>query len=766
MIIFGLGLIGTAGSGTVTPPPTSTPVPPSQVSNLATGTPTASAIPISYTAATGDAPITYVAQTQIGSAGWVTNGGAFGSTGGTLTGLTASTAYGVRVVATNSAGSSTTTVSGTVTTAAAPAILPPSTNATKYFATARKSAVAPGQPVTIDIEHNGIIPTSGTITATSSGSGSFAASAVTMDGTAKTFVYTPATAGEHNISFTNSGTLYNSAAVPLNVFAASSGSAQAIAATLRLGDQAVHQRDTSQGVPTGFSTANTSGWGEVWVNVDRAVPALFARIYDRRSNGWSAAVGSGTELTSGWVQVYGATSGAKQVRLLLPAIRAKQQTLELATDAAGTNPVRVSSCYAVGTVILLTTRSQITGHARGYAMGDNDNNGNHINKLVNWFMTCISVASAPQYGGDTSGNWARIAGEVTDPVAYKSQQFYDEPTSNATMEDGRIIDQQTGTMLGITGVAYIGGGWQAYVADDGTVGPGTMATAMAASAGKARYWILAGGDFDDRPDSDAAYSIIYDKAPDWVMRNVSTMALCGVCMGASGYFGSDGSRDYGHTRNQLQILTRENALPHMVSIEDYHWNSFQSGHATQGARVPYAREHMRELLNAERASWGGFQTQARGPYLAPTGTRSGTLVRLPYKLNGATGISAIKFTYPNTGTFSVAPTTSASDLASLIAVYPGSGRNGDGSTPLPITGCVINKSNPPSGYDGTLDVTLVSVPTGPITVHFASDFGASGGSSGAFNSGYAVVIVDNIDPLGFGYGQHMRPAVDIAITSN
>lgn len=654
--------------------------------------------------------------------------------------------------------------SGTTTPPYVAPTLAPSTNATKFIATARASVVAPGSPVTVDIEFNGIIPTSGTITP--SGPGSCNPSVINLDGTAKTFTYTPSSVSssvEHNIAFSNSASLYNSAEVPLNVFASSSGSAQALGATLSLGDQAVHQRDTSQGKPTGFNTANTAGWGEVWVQLDRAVPALYARIYDRRSNGWSASVGSGTELTNGWVQVYGATTGGGEVRLLLPTIRAKQQTLELATDSAGTNPVRVAKCYAVGTVMLFTSRSQVTGYARGYAMPDADNNGVHYNKSVAWYLTALSIAADPRYA-DGSGTWGRVAGETYDPASF-SDKFYGEPTSNGSMEAGRLIDQQTGTMLGITGCAYIGGGYDAFLdVPTGRLGSSTYDTAMAASRGKASYYFLAGDSFDNIPITLENYNNVFAKVPDWVMTNMPTVRVVGMATGASGYFGGDGSSQFGHTRMQDIIRQQEAALPHVVSLEDYHWNKFNNNHASQGARPPYVREHMRLLLSADRASWGGLQTQQRGPTMLQSGSHSGNLVRLPFKLNGAASVSVIKFTYSDLVNFTVARTTDPTDLINMVSLRPYGTRAGDGSNAYPITGAMLNMNNPPSGADGTIDVSFTVNIAFPCFANVACDFTASGGTAYNDPNRTAVVVVDNIDPFGVGYGQHLRPAIDIVVS--
>ena len=105
-------LLGTTSSGS------STATAPSQVGSLAAGTPTSTTVPLTWSAATGTAPITYtVQQSPHGANSYSTSAGSFGATGGTVTGLTASTSYDFQVVATNSAGSSTTTLTTGISSA-------------------------------------------------------------------------------------------------------------------------------------------------------------------------------------------------------------------------------------------------------------------------------------------------------------------------------------------------------------------------------------------------------------------------------------------------------------------------------------------------------------------------------------------------------------------------------------------------------------------------------------------------------------------------
>lgn len=760
-LIAGLGLIGTGGSGSATAPVYATAV--TTTLSPTSGQPGSMATYVVTPGPAGFPPGLTVLPVMTGFSTPSAQAPAAGSTTPLtfvlmVTGTGGSTAIANVTIngMTNQTGPQQFAIS-----AAQVYVSPPASRAsTKYIATPRASSVDPGTPVIIDLEFNGIIPSSGTISATSFGSnGTLAANTITLDGTAKSFTYTPTSAGKHDITFTNTAGLYNSAPAPLNSWVAGGGAAQALSATLQLGDQAVHYRDVPTGSPRGFSTANTRGHGEVFVNLGQSVPALFARLFDRRSNGATTTAGTGTELTNGWVQVYGAAQ-AGFTRLLLPAIRAKQLWMDLSASSDGSNPVRVAKCFAVGTILLLSSRSQLTGYARGYNMPNNDDNMNnvYINKIVPWFMTCESVANSPQYGGDTSGTWARVAGEAYDPPSY-SNQFFGEPTSNGGMEAGLRIDQQTGMMLGITGCSWIGGGYDQFLdVPSGQVGAGTMATAMAATGGKAHYYLLAGDDFDNIPKTLDNYNSVFTKVPDWIMRNVPTVHVVGMATGLSGTYGRDGSTQFGHGRMQGLILQQEAALCHVVSCEDYHWNCFKNGHASQGARPPYVREHMRLMLSAELASWGGFQTTQRGPTLSGAGTRQGGTVHLPFKLNGGASLATYAFSFPNLQDFTVT-TTSPANLRYLITLYP-QGQAGDNGTQIIVSNVAINMSNPPSGFDGTLDVTLSDPNQSPgnLDAYFGWDFGVSavGGQPGSV----AYVLTDDIDRWGLGYGQHMRTSPD------
>ena len=84
-----------------------TATPPGPVQNPQAGTPTASTVPVTYTAPTTGGPvITYAGQTSVDRVTWIANSGAFNAGGGTFIGLDGSTAtspavYHLRIVATN-----------------------------------------------------------------------------------------------------------------------------------------------------------------------------------------------------------------------------------------------------------------------------------------------------------------------------------------------------------------------------------------------------------------------------------------------------------------------------------------------------------------------------------------------------------------------------------------------------------------------------------------------------------------------------------------
>ena len=98
-------------------------VAPGPVTSPVAGAVTATTIQVTYAAPTaGGAVTSYAGRSSLDGTTWVANGGAFGATGGTFTGLLGATAYRLEIVASNGAGSSTTVLGGVVSTAAGSAV--------------------------------------------------------------------------------------------------------------------------------------------------------------------------------------------------------------------------------------------------------------------------------------------------------------------------------------------------------------------------------------------------------------------------------------------------------------------------------------------------------------------------------------------------------------------------------------------------------------------------------------------------------------------
>ncbi len=166
-------------------------VAPGQVTNLAAGTPTATTIPVTYTApAVGTTPITYVGWTSPHGAGmWTQNAATLTSSGGTLTGLSPQTNYDLRIVATNVYGSSTTDLTTGVTTGALP-------TATSFNITENRTQGGAGATVTVTAAPpSGYAWPSQTLTPSASGlSGSWSPTSATVSNGSSApvaFVFTP-----------------------------------------------------------------------------------------------------------------------------------------------------------------------------------------------------------------------------------------------------------------------------------------------------------------------------------------------------------------------------------------------------------------------------------------------------------------------------------------------------------------------------------------------------------------------------------------------
>ena len=743
---------------------------PSQVGNLTLNSITSSGFRAGYTAAVGTAPITYAGQTSPHGGGtWTANSGTFGATGGNFVGLSASANYDVRIIATNAAGSSTTSYLAGVTTADPVVVIPPSNDATRFDALFAASTSTVGAARTLTLTPNGNW-TAGSITpSVAKGAGSFSPTSVTPvagSNTAVTVDYAPSAAGEHAVSFASAAGLYTPYPAPLNVFPTSSGTARTIAGNLKYADRAQHQRDTASGNPAGFSFGWARGWGEVPISlssISGATDGLWAKLIDADSSGASSTLGTGTYLNTSPVQVYGPVSTTGIKTLLLPA-GPYVFYLELSTDAAFSNPIRLSRRFGVGLTVGIASRSQESGWARGYAYNSSVSVATVYSKSRTFF------ANDYRYPNDGGGAWFSHVPGTTDPNSYS------EPASAGTMEYGRIVNAKLGVTVGLVGISATSGGLDQFVNHDGSMSSAFVGTVNSACGGKFRHMLLCMGNWDGvdgaYPSETFAESRTrYIAACDWIPRNFKACAVIGGVTSASGWFGDDGSRSLGYTRLQGVFLNElEPAKPHVVSKESYNWNEFAVGHSTMGAREQYVRSGARLMFAAELAVMGGDQTPDRGPTLAATGTiASGSrVIRIPYTLHGGTALQAvgISFTDPN---FTYNSATTA-ELASLFSVYQ-SGSYKNNGQPIKIDSAAIN-----SGL-GTIDLTLTgssgityadnSTATMPsaFSVMFAADFGASNGTVRQSNPNRAIVLCDDRSDLGIGMGWHMRPKLDIAVST-
>ena len=633
------------------------------------------------------------------------------------------------------------------------------------------SAVSAGSTVQVTVYPNASLP-SGSITLSGT-NGSFSPSpTITLSAGSTgpvTVTYTPAVAGEHAITATNSANLYNPYPAPLTVFAPASGTSQSISAALTRADLVTYQRDSASGNPTGFSLSWAKGWGEVWLTVTAisgATSGLWVRLYDAMSSGASSAVGTGTSLNGSPVQVYGSISAAGTYRVLLPA-GPYIYYADVATDAAFSNPVRIGQRFRVGVVIGHFSRSQESGLSRAYAYTGN------VPLPTNYTKTATWVGFDYRYPDYDSG-WFMHDGVTVDPYQY----HYGESSSSGAQEIGRLLESQLGVCVGITGSSATGGGLDSMVNHDGSLTGAFPGSVGAAVGSKFRYfWMATGGwdgvDSTNYPnETQGENRTRYSAAVDWIAKTFPACGVIGWVAGASGVFGSDGSRIVGYTRNQMILLNEIEATnPMVVSKENYSWNEFYTGHATMASRVQYVRSGFRFLMAAEISALGGFQIGARGPILAKTGTlRSGTrIISVPFTMAAGSALQAVGISFSNPN-FTVGSATNT-ELASLFAVYQSGGYQGNG-TAIQIDSAAINSSA------STIDLTLTGstgivysdnstgIMPSSFSVQFAADFAASN-TTVPVGSGRAVMMADDrVDTAnGIPHGWHMRPALDISITT-
>ena len=664
---------------------------------------------------------------------------------------------------TNSSGAQAYSINAVVTSAVA----------NRFDLVVTNSAVAVGSPVQVTVFPNASFP-SGTIVLSGT-NGSFATNpTITLtrgSTTPVTVTYTPASGGEHAISATNTSGLYNPYPAPLTVFSSSPGTPQPLAVALTRSDMVTYQRDAPSGNPSGFSLAWAKGWGEVWLSVTSlagATSGLWVRLYDAMSTGASSSTGSGSALHSSPVQVYGAISGPRTARVLLPA-GPYIYYADVATDAAFTNPVRIAQRFRVGVVIGHFSRSQESGLSRSYAYTNNTPLPTNYKKTATW------VGFDYRYQDYDSG-WYVHDGVTPDPYQY----HYSEGSSSGAQEIGRLIESQLGVCVGIAGNSATGGGLDSMVNHDGSLAGGFPGTVAAATGSKFRYfWMATGGwdgvdstNYPNETHAEVRTRII--GAVSWIAQNFPACAVVGWCTSASGLFGSDGSRTVGYTRNQMILLNEvEPSNPMVVSKENYNWNEYNAFHATMSARVDYVRPGFRKLMAAELSVMGGFQSAARGPTLAMTGTykASARVISIPYTLpSGASALQTIGLTYSNPNPVTINGATTQ-EIAGLFAVYGPGGYQSNG-TAIKIDSATINSAAKTidlalTGSTGVTyaDGTTGAAPSG-FSVQFAADFGVSNGALVPGSGRSAVITDDRVDTAnGIPYGWHMLPTLDIAIST-
>ena len=614
----------------------------------------------------------------------------------------------------------------------------------------------------------------GTVTLTPSNGGAAISLTLPSSGTASVpFSYTPTAVGEIALTPTNTANLYNPYPAPLTVCAASSGTARTLSATLTRYDMTTYQRDTAYGAPNGFSpSVFTRGWGEVWISVTAiggTTGGLFARLYDAFSSGASASAGTGTEITSGGVQVYGSISAGGTYRILLPASNYTGYYMDLATDAAFTNPVRIAQRLRVGVVAGIMSRSQESGYSRAYAYGGATNPmPTTYTKTTTW--------QTYDYRYDTTDcGWFRHDNVTADPYQY----HYSESSSAGAMEFGRVIEQKLGVVCAIAGVSATGGGLDSYVSHDGTILESFTGTIAASNGSKFRYFIGAMGNWDgidpNYPTETYAESTLrYNAATIWIAEHYPACGIITWACGESGVFGTDGSRDVGYTRLAKFLIGMEASNPMVASRENYIWNEFNSGHSTMAARVFYVDAGARAIVSSELAVMGGTQSTNKGPTLATTGTfiSNARTIKIPYAHHGGGALVPVGVTFANpTATINYASTA---EIAALFSVYAGvGGRSGQGQA-IKIDTATINASTLTIDLvlTGSSGVTYADNSTGSLptafNIHYAADFGMSNPAIRpqytTGGNGRGAALTDDRTDYDYGYGWPMRPTIDIAVT--
>ena len=669
----------------------------------------------------------------------------------------------------NASAPNMTSTGGRTYTALPPA--GPIGNANRFELVMDQSSVAPGGAATGNAYPNGPW-TPGNIILTPS-IGSAITLAIPSSGAAPIpFSFTPSAAAEIDLVATNSAGLYNPLPARLTVFAGSSGTARSLAVASQRGDHAGYQFSRLGVRPRGFGFGN--GFGPVWLNVTAiggATDGLWVRLYDAASG--NAMVGSGTELTSGAVQVHGPISAAGMVRVMLP-VWTSEFYVDVATDATFSAPTRVAQRLCVSLVVGLGTRSQETGYARSYA-----STGMAIN--VTYTKAAALVGYDPRYG-NSYGNWFVHDGVSTDP----DTNHDGADSSAALMEFGRLVEAKLGCLTRITGLAASGGGIDQFLTHDGSLVGSFDSTVAYSVQREFRLLITSLGGWDGVDSNFPAQYPTEGQARLQAMPAKVAVAYpsCAAIMmntGNSGWYGPNASQQYGEGRDEIALRTQVAAVNPMVVVHaDMQWNEFHSGHATQGARKLFARSGLQYFLDAELSIMGGTPSATHGPTLGASGTYDPTAhtITIPYTLHGGTALVPVGMSF-NTPAVTV-NTASPAECAAQFGVYVGSGYWGNG-TPVEVSSATISESNIVlqlvvtsgalvNGLTSTNPYTYgqgtQALPSdGRFTVHYG-DFGAS---SAVLYPQYAggparsAALCDNTDFLGVGYGRAMLRKLDIAV---
>jgi hypothetical protein len=279
-----------------------TAVAPNTVTSLAGGTATTTTIPLTWVESGGVPTTRTVTQrTPTGSGSYVASSGTFGSTGGTVTGLTANASYDFQVVESNTAGSS-----GTATL---------TNRSTLPLAPNTVTSLASGTITTTTIPltwvESGGTPTTRTVTQrTPSGSGSYVASAGTFGSTGGTV--TGLTSGvSYDFQVVESNTGGTSGTATLTNVSTTSAGGSGPNLTMTSATYATSKSGFTQALSGGSGVvasaltmaANSARSIEMWINIGTVAPGSTTNlISDQNGDGISIGSGSGN--------IYGHSGGS------------------------------------------------------------------------------------------------------------------------------------------------------------------------------------------------------------------------------------------------------------------------------------------------------------------------------------------------------------------------------------------------------------------------------------------------------------------------